>query len=148
MSGKYEVLKKVTISISGAFGVTPLTKREVLRAIQSDLATTNGLVLYVKDAEVTVTLDSGYTRILEDESPTLSPFESLLKPVQDCIAQNQLKDYDADTDILTEEQLAKLRLLTKDECFDAWCDWNGLINHGDLLRNVYRQVYAKYGIIP
>ena len=38
-------------------------------------------------------------------------------------------------------QLAKLNLLTKDECFNAWCNWNGLINYGDQLRKVYQEIY-------
>lgn len=147
MSGKYSVLKKVTLSISGAFGVTMLTKREVLRAIQSDISTTNGLSLYVQDAEVTVTLESGETKVLESELRVLSPFESLPTSMQNCIAQNKIRHYDPDMDTLRESDLCQLRALSKDECFDAWCEWNGLLNYGNKLREVYREIYARTGVI-
>lgn len=145
MSGRYTVLKKVTLHLDSPFGVHEVSKRDVLEAIRQDLNASPTFKSYMQEAKVSVTLENGVTRNLDEDAP--SPFESLPTKMQDCIAQYKIPRYNAAIDTLRENDLQKLRALSRDECFEAWCEWNGLLNFVDTLRNAYQEIYAKVGVI-
>lgn len=137
-----QVITSINLSIKGKFMLEQVSKRTVLEVLRDELNDPTNFKAYLRYGEVQVRFDSADPNKTMLEGLEISPFESLPKDMQDCIAQRLF-----DTDAPSEVQLAKLKLLSRDECFEAWCEWNGLLNFVDTLRNAYQEIYAKVGVI-
>lgn len=63
-------------------------------------------------------------------------FDDLSDVMQAHIIQNKFGDRE-----LTSEDETALRALTPDELFEAWCDWNGLINWSGTIHAAHKEIY-------
>ena len=135
------IAKKIVITINSSFGLPEASKQAVLDALAIDLLYPGGVTNYQQDAKVEIQIITEAGTVIN--LPTIclkTAYDLLPDHMKIDVALNILPDYDGKR-FITENELTKLRSLSQEEIFEAWCLWNGLVNYNSQLISAYRAIF-------